>query len=80
MVKIDPLFDHKLFGNQKTEDTAYQWRDINIYGAFGNRIIDLSNTVLPQDTAVISIRHIIRNRSSFTWTTSTLTPIIKNIV
>lgn len=58
MVKIDPLFDHKLFGNQKTEDNAYQWRDINIYGAFGNRIIDLSNTVLPQDTAVISIRHI----------------------
>jgi len=58
MIKIEPLFDHKLFGNQKTEDTAYQWRDINIHGAFGNRIIDLSNTVLPQDTAVISIRHI----------------------
>src|SRR5699024_42966 len=43
---------------QKTSDTAYQWRDIHIHGAFGARVIDLSNTVLPNETAVISIRHL----------------------
>lgn len=61
ILKVDPLFDHKLFDDQLTEDVAYQWKDINIHGAFGDRIIDLSNTVLPNDTAVISIRHVIGN-------------------
>lgn len=58
VVKIEPLFDHTMFGDQKTKDSAYSWKDINIHGGFGNRIIDLSNTVLPNDTAIISIRHI----------------------
>ncbi|OKL37703.1 cell wall-active antibiotics response protein LiaF [Domibacillus mangrovi] len=61
MIQLKPLFDHKLFDDQKTENTAYQWRDVNIHGGFGDRVIDLSNTVLPEDTAVISIRHIIGN-------------------
>ena len=61
IIELKPLFDHKFFDDQKTEDAAYQWRDINIHGAFGNRVIDLSNTVLPHDTAVISIRHLIGN-------------------
>ncbi|PAV28641.1 hypothetical protein CIL05_15205 [Virgibacillus profundi] len=61
VVQVKPLFDHKIFDDQKTEDTAYQWRDVNIHGAFGDRVIDLSNTVLPNDTAVISIRHLVGN-------------------
>ncbi|MCM3399148.1 cell wall-active antibiotics response protein LiaF [Oceanobacillus profundus] len=61
ILKVNPLFDHKLFDDQITEDVAYQWKDVNIHGAFGDRIIDLSNTVLPNDTAVISIRHVIGN-------------------
>ena len=44
-----------------TEETAYEWQDINIHGGIGDRIIDLSNTVLPEDTAVISIRHLVGN-------------------
>ncbi|MFC3039745.1 cell wall-active antibiotics response protein LiaF [Virgibacillus xinjiangensis] len=59
--KVEPLFDHRIFEEQRTEDAAYQWRDVNIHGAFGNRMIDLSNTVLPNDTAIISIRHIMGN-------------------
>lgn len=59
IVEFKPLFNHKIFDDQRTEETAYQWRDINIHGAFGNRVIDLSNTVLPNDTAVISIRHLV---------------------
>ncbi|GAB3057513.1 cell wall-active antibiotics response protein LiaF [Virgibacillus ainsalahensis] len=61
VTKVKPLFNHRIFGDQKTEDTAYQWRDVNIHGAFGDRVIDLSNTVLPNDTTVISIRHLIGN-------------------
>ncbi|GGC96970.1 hypothetical protein GCM10007216_29720 [Thalassobacillus devorans] len=62
LFKVEPLFQQKFFGNQQTDDMAYQWKDINIHGGFGDRIIDLSNTVLPvDDTAVISIRHLIGN-------------------
>lgn len=61
LVKITPLFKNTLFDDVQTEDTVYQWRDVNIHGAFGDRLIDLSNTVLPDDTAVISIRHLIGN-------------------
>lgn len=59
IVQKKPLFDHKIFGDQHTTETAYQWRDVNIHGVFGDRVIDLSNTVLPNDTAVISIRHLV---------------------
>jgi lia operon protein LiaF len=61
IIKTKPLFDQKIFGDQTTEDTVYEWRDINIHGAFGDRVIDLSNTVLPDETAVISIRHLVGN-------------------
>lgn len=65
VMEIEPLFDYKFFDDQKTEDSAYQWRDVNIHGAFGDRVIDLSNTVLPNDTAVISIRHLVGNIEIF---------------
>lgn len=61
LYRITPLFKNRFFGTEETEDTAYTWRDINIHSGFGNRIIDLSNTVLLDDTAVISIRHILGN-------------------
>ncbi|SHF86973.1 cell wall-active antibiotics response protein LiaF [Ornithinibacillus halophilus] len=61
IIKVEPLFDHTLFGEQQTEETAYQWRDINIHALYGDRTIDLSNTVLPNDTSVISIRQGIGN-------------------
>ncbi|WP_156288462.1 cell wall-active antibiotics response protein LiaF [Oceanobacillus salinisoli] len=58
IIEMEPLFDHKWFEDQKTDDTAYGWRDINIHSVYGDKVIDLSNTVLPNDTAVISIRHV----------------------
>ncbi|SEA07634.1 lia operon protein LiaF [Thalassobacillus cyri] len=61
LFEIEPLFQQQFFGNQQTADTAFQWKDINIHGGFGDRIIDLSNTVLPDETAVISIRHLFGN-------------------
>ncbi len=60
-IRVTPIFDWRLFDDQKTVDRAYAWRDVNIHGVFGDRVIDLSNTVLPDDTAVISIRNLIGN-------------------
>lgn len=57
----EPLFDHKFFDDQRTDDTVYQWRDVNIHSLAGDKVIDLSNTVIPNDTAVISIRHVFGN-------------------
>lgn len=61
LYRISPLFQHRFFGTEETAESAYTWRDINIHGGFGDRVIDLSNTVLLDDTAVISIRHILGN-------------------
>lgn len=61
LIQIDSLFDERFFDDFRTEETAYQWKDINMHGIYGDRVIDLSNTVLPNDTAVISIRHLIGN-------------------
>lgn len=61
IIKTNPIFQNIFFGDQETKETAYEWHDINIHGGVGNRIIDLSNTVLPNDTAVISIRHLVGN-------------------
>lgn len=60
LTEIKPLFQHRFFGDMKTEDVPYQWRDVNIHGGFGDRVIDLSNTVIPEEV-VISIRHLIGN-------------------
>ncbi len=57
LVKVEPLFKQSIFGDQHTEERSYEWHDINIHGGFGDRTIDLSNTVLPESEAVISIRH-----------------------
>ncbi|HLR69482.1 cell wall-active antibiotics response protein LiaF [Virgibacillus alimentarius] len=60
-IKITPVLDAGLFGDKETSEKAFAWRDINIHGFFGDRVIDLSSTVLPDDTSVISIRHMIGN-------------------
>lgn len=61
LVQVDRLFDERFFDDFRTEETAYQWKDVNMHGIYGDRVIDLSNTVLPYDTAVISIRHLAGN-------------------
>jgi lia operon protein LiaF len=60
LMNIKPLFQNRLFGDQYTRRTAYAWADVNIHSGFGDRILDLSNTVLPEQ-ADISIRHLIGN-------------------
>ncbi|CDQ18690.1 lia operon protein LiaF [Halobacillus karajensis] len=57
----DPVLKQKFFGDESTPNKSYEWKDINIHGGIGNRIVDLSQTVLPHDEAVISIRHFVGN-------------------
>ncbi|TXL65772.1 hypothetical protein FHP05_06530 [Cerasibacillus terrae] len=61
LIKLTPIFKHQLFKDQETPDEAYRWTDINIHSAFGDQVIDLSQTFLPDDTAIISIRHLVGN-------------------
>lgn len=61
MIEMTPLFKQTVYGDQRTPNAAYEWNDINIHGGIGNRFIDLTNTVLSNDTAVISIRHMVGN-------------------
>jgi lia operon protein LiaF len=60
LFRTEPLLKNKLFGDQYTNRSAYHWADVNIHSGFGDLVLDLSNTVLP-DQAVISIRHFIGN-------------------
>ncbi|HLQ96778.1 MAG TPA: cell wall-active antibiotics response protein LiaF [Pseudogracilibacillus sp.] len=61
LIKKTPLFRHLFYGDQQTKETAYTWRDINIFGGFGERKIDLSHAILEDDTAIVTIRHGIGN-------------------
>ncbi|MYL35583.1 hypothetical protein GLW08_09875 [Pontibacillus yanchengensis] len=60
LCRTAPLLKQRLMGDQITSEVGYEWHDVNIHGGFGDRVLDLSNTVLP-DEAVISIRHLIGN-------------------
>ncbi|WP_306373280.1 cell wall-active antibiotics response protein LiaF [Salirhabdus sp. Marseille-P4669] len=60
LVKVEPLLQNRLFGDQYTSRSSYRWTDVNIHSGFGDRVLDLSNTVLPEQ-ADISIRHFIGN-------------------
>jgi lia operon protein LiaF len=56
-----PLFENKLFGQQKTPGHVYEWSDVNIQSAVGDTVIDLSYTVLPKGETVIFIRNFFGN-------------------
>lgn len=54
-----PFFSNQLFSVQSSPEQAYEWKDIHIQGLFGDVEVDVSNTVLPKGTAIISIRQLI---------------------
>lgn len=59
------IFKNTFFENQKSPDAAYEWNDVNIQVGIGNTVIDLSDTVLPNEEAIISIRSLIGNVQVF---------------
>ncbi|CAK8582165.1 cell wall-active antibiotics response protein LiaF [Priestia megaterium] len=61
LVQVRPVLTNKLLGSQRTEDSVYEWDDINIQSVWGDIVVDLSNTVLPKGDAVIFIRQVFGN-------------------
>ncbi|MBO0960657.1 cell wall-active antibiotics response protein [Neobacillus sp. MM2021_6] len=61
LIKSEPLFGNIFIGQQKTPDTVYDWKDVNIQTGIGDTIIDLSLTMLPKGETVIFVRNIIGN-------------------
>lgn len=61
VIQETPLFYNKWFGRQETESTGYGWQDVNIQAGIGDTVIDMTNTILPKDDAVIVIRNVIGN-------------------
>ncbi|WP_241536054.1 cell wall-active antibiotics response protein LiaF [Indiicoccus explosivorum] len=50
------LIRNKLFSAQSTPAEAYEWKDIHVQGLAGDLRIDVTRTVLPKRTSLISIR------------------------
>src|SRR5699024_7992339 len=42
-------------------EDEFKWHNINIFSGIVDKVIDLSQTIIPDDTAVVSIRHGIGN-------------------
>lgn len=61
LIKGDFLFHNKFIGHQKTPNEPYEWHNMNIQTGVGNTVIDLSQTIIPKDHAVISVRSIVGN-------------------
>lgn len=50
------LWKNKLFSIQTSPFSSYEWEDVHIQGVFGDLHIDLTDTVLPKGTSLISVR------------------------
>ncbi len=50
------IWKNKLFSIQASPFSSYEWEDVHIQGAFGDIHVDVTNTVLPKGTSLISIR------------------------
>ena len=53
------IWKNKLFSIQASPFSSYEWEDIHIQGVFGDISIDVTDTVLPKGTSLISIRQAI---------------------
>lgn len=50
------IWKNKLFSVQTSPFSAYEWEDIHIQGFFADLHIDVTDTVLPKGTSLISVR------------------------
>jgi lia operon protein LiaF len=50
------IWKNKLFSVQTSPFSSYEWEDIHIQGVFGDLHIDVTETVLPKGTSIISVR------------------------
>jgi len=45
------------FGNEGNDTDIYEWEDVNFSKVFGNTVIDLGNTIVPQDQNIVLVRN-----------------------
>lgn len=57
----EPYFKNSFFGNRQEVNQIYEWDDINIHCGFGESVVDLGMTMLPQGESVVVIRGFISN-------------------
>ena len=50
------IIQNKLFTSQSTPFQAYEWQDVHVQSFYGDYMIDVTETVLPKGTSLISIR------------------------
>lgn len=50
------IWKNNLFSVQSSPFSSYEWEDIHIQGVFGDIYVDVTDTVLPKGTSLISIR------------------------
>ncbi len=50
------IIQNKLFSAQTTPFHAYEWQDVHVQSFYGDHVIDVTETVLPKGTSLISIR------------------------
>lgn len=50
------IWKNKLFSVQTSPFSSYEWEDVHIQGIFGDLHIDVTDTVLPKGTSLISVR------------------------
>ncbi|MCL2560003.1 MAG: cell wall-active antibiotics response protein LiaF [Turicibacter sp.] len=60
-INIEPYFKNKIVGEYRDLKQGYAIEDINIQTGFGDVVIDLSNTIIPNGETVILIRGAIGN-------------------
>lgn len=59
------LLKNSFISRQRTDETVYEWSDINIQNVWSDVVIDLSYTVLPKGESVIFIRQLAGNVTIF---------------
>jgi lia operon protein LiaF len=50
------LIQNKFMAAQSTPIEAYEWKDIHVQGFVGDLLVDVTQTVLPKKTSLVSIR------------------------
>ncbi|CAM3237189.1 cell wall-active antibiotics response protein LiaF [Filibacter tadaridae] len=50
------IWKNKLFSVQSSPFSSYEWEDVHFQGFFGDLHIDVTDTVLPKGTSLISVR------------------------
>lgn len=58
LVTKKPFFFNQWVGSHETPDHSYEWENIHLQNGIGDVQIDLSNTVLPDKEAFISLRNV----------------------